>query len=358
MTRKQSYQEPIKMQTPHEMNSLIRSLSTVTILAAAAGLGAVAAQAQSPVFAPVSPAMNFRAYMSAPANPAAISASDLTSFSSSSSSSADVDAPDPGASASASLAGGGAAGQPPPRRRYGRPSYADSHTNADGSAKYTFFGGGGFGLPTGGTHSYLTTGWGLQVGAGRNFNKKIGVDVEFNYDHFGFQNQVLNNLLTIYQGFGVPDGSGDGGLISQLGGTSHVWSFGLDPRYTFYDGDKYGAYALVGAGFYHKTANFTTPSIEEEETFFGVEEFQANQTIDDYTSNAVGVNAGVGMTYKFSRFTSERFYAEARYVYMANQARPFSLGAFGTSGSTAGPNLFPQNSAKTTYIPVKFGVRF
>jgi hypothetical protein len=243
--------------------------------------------------------------------------------------------------------------QPPPRRRYGRPNYNDSRTNADGSPKYDFFGGGGFGLSTGGTHNDLSAaGWGLQVGGGRNFNKKIAVNVQFDYDHFGFQTATLNNLLAIYQSLGAVDGNGN--PISELGGSSHVWSFSLDPKYTFFEGDKYGVYGVVGVGFYHKTANFTTPGVGTYcDPFYGCYQYVANQTIDKYTSNAPGFNAGFGMTYKFSRFASQRFYAEARYVFVDNQPKPFDI-----SGTTAYFNAFPQNSAKTSYIPVKFGIRF
>ncbi len=251
-----------------------------------------------------------------------------------------------------SLNFGSSAEQPPPRRRYGRPNYTDSHTNPDGSRKYDFFAGGGFGVPTQGTHNDLTTGWGFQVGGGRNFNKKVAVNVQFDYDHFGFQTSTLNNLLGIYNSLGASDQNGN--ALSQLGGTSHVWSFTIDPKYTFYDGDKYGAYVVAGVGFYHKTANFTIPSIGEYfDPYYGPVQYQANQTIDKYTSNAPGVSVGIGATYKFSRFASERFYAEARYVYVANQSRPF-----GDSSTSPYFNVFPQNSSTTTYIPVKFGIQF
>jgi hypothetical protein len=243
---------------------------------------------------------------------------------------------------------GASADQPPPRRRYGHPNYNDSRTNADGSPKYSFFGGGGFGVPVGGTANYLPVGWGLQLGGGRNLNKKFGVNLQFDYDHFGFQTSTLNNLLAIYNAPPIDAG------LPQLGGTSHVWSFTLDPKYTFYDSDKYGAYAVVGVGFYHKTANFTTPALGTYcDPFYGCYQYEANQTIDKYTSNAPGFNAGVGMTYKFSRFASQRFYGEVRYVFVDNSPRPFDI-----SGTTAYFNAFPQNSAKTSYIPVKFGILF
>src|ERR1700677_5095305 len=143
--------------------------------------------------------------------------------------------------------------QPPPRRQYSRPNYSDSHTNPDGSAKYTFFGGGGFTLPTGGTHNYATTSWSIQVGAGRNFNKKVGVNVQFDYDNFGFQTATLNNQLAIYNALNEANGFP---ALPQLGGNSLLWSFTLDPIYHLYDADNWGAYVIGGGGFYHKTANF------------------------------------------------------------------------------------------------------
>jgi hypothetical protein len=240
--------------------------------------------------------------------------------------------------------------QPPPRRRYGRPNYSDSHTNSDGSAKYTFLVGGGFTLPVGGSHNYLTTSYNIQAGVARNFNKTYGVQAEFDWANFGFQTSTLNNLLAIY------NSTCQGGCgLTQLGGTSHIWSFTLDPIMNFYTSDSWGAYVVGGGGFYHKTANFTIPSLGQYcDPFYGCFTYQANQTIDKYTSNAFGVNAGLGLTYKASQFSSIRFYVEGRYVYTFNSPRPFSFGD--VNGNNF--NVFPQNSAKTGFIPITFGLRF
>jgi hypothetical protein len=330
----------------NRLSTILGRSAAVTFLAAAGTLG-LHAQQSAGTAAPL-PTLNLKASLIAPLNLSnLLSTPDDLSYSSSVGSNETADAETFSLSAD----------QPPPRRRYGRPNYNDSRTNPDGSPKYTFLGGGGFGVPTGGTHNYLTTGWGLQVGGGRNFNKKFALIAQFDYDHFGFQTGTLNNLLAIYNGPPIFATDQNGDPLSQLGGSSHVWSFTINPKYTFHDGDKYGAYVVVGAGFYHKTANFTTPAIEEEDTFFGPIQFQANQTIDKYTSNAPGFNGGFGMTYKFSRFTSQRFYAEARYVFVDNQPRAFQNGSTDVGTSTYF-NVFPQNSAKTTYIPVKFGIQF
>jgi hypothetical protein len=242
--------------------------------------------------------------------------------------------------------GGDAAPQPPPRRYGRRPVYADSAHNADGSSKYSFYAGAGFTVPVGDTANYLNTSYSIQVGGGRNFNKNVGIMAEFDWDNFGIQGGTLNNQLSLYNSLGA-------GLTS-LDGYSHVWSFSLDPTYTFWQTEQHGAYAIGGVGFYHKITTFTTPALGLYcDPFYGCFSYQANQPIDSYTSNAPGLNIGIGYTYKPSRFGSVKLYAEARYVYTFNSAR-----AFDVSGATPYFNAFPQNSAQTSYIPVKFGLRF
>jgi hypothetical protein len=246
--------------------------------------------------------------------------------------------------------GGDASPQPPPRRYGRRPVYADSSHNADGSNKYAFFGGVGLDVPLGNTHTYLTPSYSFQFGGGRNFNKNFGLMAQFDWDNFGFQGNTLNNQSLLY--FGA---TGQG-----LGGSSHVWSFSLDPIYNFYTGDKYGAYVVAGVGFFHKVATFTLPQIEE--TYYGA--YEVNAAFDHYTSNAPGFDGGVGFTYKPSRFGNQRLYAEARYVFVDNSQR---TGLTAASVNTVaglnyllngGTNFYPANSNRTTYIPIKFGIRF
>jgi len=244
---------------------------------------------------------------------------------------------------------------PASHRPYSHPNYNDSRTNPDGSAKYTFVVGGGLTVPVGGTHNYLTTSWKIQAGVGRNFNKTFGVIAQFDWDNFGIQTATLNNLLAIYNGPPLFFTDQTGNPLSQISGTSHDWSFTLNPIINYYTSDTKGAYVIGGAGFYHKTASFSTPAIATACDIFGnCFAFQQNQTFDSYTSNAFGLNGGVGFTYKLSRFASTKFYVEARYVYTFNSPRAFSYG----DANLNGLNVFPQNSAKTSYIPITFGLRF
>ena len=239
------------------------------------------------------------------------------------------------------------------RQSYGRPRYRGGNTNPDGSNKWMFYGGAGFGIPVSTTSNDLTTGWGIQAGGGRQFSSKFAVPIEFDYDHFGFTNTALNNQLTIYNSPEL------GANFTNLGGSSHVWSFSVDPTFTFYSGQGMGAYVVAGVGFYHKTANFTIPATGEYyDPYYGLVEYQANETIDKYTSNAPGFSGGLGLTYKFSKFSGEKLYAEVRYVYMDNSAKPGITVNNVSSINATTTNFYPDNSLTTYYIPVKVGIRF
>jgi hypothetical protein len=237
------------------------------------------------------------------------------------------------------------------RQRYGRPRYRGGNTNADGSPKYDFYVGGGFGLPVGDQSNYLTTGWGFQGGGGRMFNKLFGVNLEFAYDHFGMTSATINNQAYLY------DPTNTYGIQGNLGANSHIWSFSLQPIVNVKTGEGLGAYVTGGFGFYHKVGNFTLPATGEEcDYYYGCYLYTANENIDHYTSNAAGIDGGFGVTYKFSRFASERLYAEVRVVHTFNQYKPGVTDA--TVNTYIGYNYFPQNSQHTTYLPVKFGLRF
>jgi hypothetical protein len=286
--------------------------------------------------------------------------------SSSSSSSSDADAAtDSTSEARFNLLG---SSQPPPRRR--RPNYASGNSNADGSEKYTFIAGGGMSSPIGITHKYETPSYAYQFGGGRNFNKIAGVLLQFDYDHFGLQGATLANQTYVYNycttadvtaGYCTTPGANNLSNVTpgQLDGNNHVWSFTLNPTFTIPTEGSLGAYAVIGGGFYHKVTNFTVPTVGEYcDYYYGCYEYSANQVIDHYTSNAAGFNGGIGLTYKFSHFSNERFYVEARYVFIPNTQRTGVTPANVATSSATATNYYPANSDRTTYIPVKFGIRF
>ena len=320
-----------------------------------AGTASILQAQQTPTSEPAAKAPLF---LASSAQPDFISAS-YDSSSSSSSSSSDATAEDrfdyrsPGLDSS----------QPPPRRRYGRPNYSDSHNNPDGSSKYSFLAGGGAALPVGNTRRYETPSYGLQVGGGRNFNQSVGLLLQFDYDHFGLQRATLANQQYLYNYGCTPSLQSQNicSLITNLDGDNHVWSVTLNPTFTLVTEGSLGAYVVVGGGYYHKVTNFTVPTVGTScDPYYGCYQYRANQRIDHYSSNAGGFNGGFGLTYKFSKFSNERFYAEARYVVVLNQQRygVTAASSNATLNAYTGYNLYPQNSNRTTYVPIKVGIRF
>lgn len=240
----------------------------------------------------------------------------------------------------------------PPRRRYGRTRYRGGNTNADGSNKFAFMAGVGFTQPVGNTKQYFVPSYGFQVGAGRNFNRNVGVMLQFDWDNFALTQRSLSQQSYLYTGDQYP---ADYGLDAH----SHIWSFSLDPYYNIAVREGLGAYLTAGVGFYHKTTQFTVPGeVTGYDPYYGFYDYEADEPIDSYTSNAVGFNGGIGLTYKFSRFSNEKLYGEIRYVVTLNSARDgYTVDNINTT-TYNGYNAFPYNSHRTTYLPVKFGVRF
>jgi hypothetical protein len=249
------------------------------------------------------------------------------------------------------------------RQRYGKPKYRGSNTNADGSPKYDFYVGGGFGVPIGSQFNFATTSWGFGGGGGRMWNAHFGANIEFNYDHFGLTSSTLQNQQSLYNQsinlYNELNPANPASPISGLDGNNHVWSFSLQPIYNIKSGEGIGAYVTGGAGFYHKVTNFQVPAIGTYcDPFYGCYSYTANQTIDHYTSNAFGIDAGGGLTYKFSRFSNQRLFAEVRYVHAFNSYRPGVTNATWTPANDSEANYFPYNSQHTDYLPIKFGLRF
>jgi hypothetical protein len=339
------------------------------VFAAFAGaltLGAYAQQAVQPAAGTVdaTPAPLFAGINTHPMDLATLAA---VNYSSSSDSLSPEDAT--ADAATLTFPGASSAMQPPPRRRYGRPRYNDSSHNSDGSNKYVFEAGVGMGAPIGDTHHYFNPNYGFQVGGGRQFSNKFAVLLQFDYDHFGINKNTLDSQAALYNNVGPNDtgcgpGQGESACGSFVDGNNHIWSFTLNPTYTFLSGDKYGAYAVLGAGYYHKVTDFTTPAQGEECYYYECFTVTENEVFDHYSANAFGGNLGIGLTYKFSRFADERLFIEARYVLVDNAQREgytYSASAGGdiaTGSNPDGNNAFPANSNKTTYIPIKVGIRF
>jgi len=251
-------------------------------------------------------------------------------------------APDAVAEERDSLASGSTADQPPPgRRTYGRPRYADNLHNADGSTKIAFEVGGGFAAPAGATAHYQTLSYKFSVGGGLNFNKNFGVLLQYDYDRMNVPSSIIQGMQNAYVNNGLASASDVAGLDAN----THLWSLSINPTYSFQGAGRSGAYLVGGVGYYRKTTNFTLPSTSFFCDSFGFcQAYNTNQTVDQYTNGAVGVNGGVGLTYKVSNFSSNRLFAEARYVWVNNNGDK--------------NQFYPPNGYRTGYFPVTVGLRW
>lgn len=259
-----------------------------------------------------------------------------------------VTAGDPGLSVSAerdSLSGDAAQPGPGRRRTYGRSRYQDRLHNADGSTKIAFMAGAGLNMPVGDAGKFYTPSYTVSAGAGLNFNRTFGILGEFHYDHMGVTsgaiNTEYNNLLTALQPLGY--GAGD---LAGFDANAHVLSLTVDPVVNFADRrSKVGAYITGGVGWYRKTTNFTLPTAQTGCSYYYCTTFYSTYNFDSATADTFGYNAGFGLTYKLSEFSSERLFVDARYNYA-----PLS-----SNNST---DFFPYNRRDTSFIPITFGIRF
>jgi len=240
------------------------------------------------------------------------------------------------------------------RASNGRPGYRADYTNDDDSLKFVAYGGAGATVALADTSNYLTPNFSIQAGVGPRFNRHFEVPVEFDWDQFGFTRTALDNQIGIYDSI-----FGGNAVKYLLDGNSHIWSFSVQPTYTFYSRGAWGAYVKAGVGFYHKVANFTLPSAQFE-CYYYCDIYQSNYNIDHYTSNAPGYDAGFGLTWKLASDSHARLYMEGRYVFIDNQQR---TGITNTTASLATvsestTNFYPGNSNRTQYIPLTVGIRF
>ena len=184
--------------------------------------------------------------------------------------------------------------------------------------RFTFDLGAGFTSPVGTTGSHLNTGWNAGLGGGYNFNNRFGALLQWNFNDFGINSGTLNSI-------GVPDGD------------VHVWSLTIDPIVHLTPHSKADVYVVGGGGLYHRSQEFTAPTVATVtgfDPFFGFVPVNvaANQVLSSYSVNKPGFNAGVGVA--LGTKWNAKFFAEARY------------------------NRMFIGNYHTDYLPVTFGMRW
>ncbi len=192
---------------------------------------------------------------------------------------------------------------------------------AQNTNKFTFDIGGGFTEPVQHNDGREDMGFNVTAGAGYNFIPYLGVKAEFGYNRNDLSNTLLNQV-------GVPGGNG------------HIYSVTLEPIVHFHPKGRADAYLIGGGGFYHRTIEFTQPSVgfvNVFDPFFGTiypVAVPATQVLASFTQNKGGLNIGGGVEFRIKGDSNAKIFAEARYHYIYT------------------------TPVRTTILPVTFGFRW
>jgi hypothetical protein len=186
-------------------------------------------------------------------------------------------------------------------------------------SNFTGFVGGGFTQPINPIGSRLDTGWNISAGAGINATHHFGLMLDFMFNDMGINRTFLDQA-------GVP------------GGSVRVWGFTLDPVVHLTKEGPVDFYVTGGGGIYHRTVEYTQPTIATGTFFdpwfgFYPASFATNQVVGSFGQYKGGLDTGVGMSFKLGSSHVKAF-AEARYHH-----------------------IFTRNVG-TDIIPVTFGFRW
>ena len=166
------------------------------------------------------------------------------------------------------------------------------------------------------TGRYVDLGLGLSAGAGYNFTRHHAVIGEFMWNHLSPTTGLLAPIRKALQNPNVSAGS-------------NVLAFTGNYRYEV-RGKELGMYFIAGGGWYYRNSHLsqrivTGSSITCTPTWlwFGFAcqsgTVTANQTIASSSSNAMGVNGGIGFTARVGD-APYRVYVESRYHYAPNRS--------------------------------------
>lgn len=188
------------------------------------------------------------------------------------------------------------------------------------SSMFTGYVGGGFTEPTNPVGRRLDNGWNISAGVGVRPQQHFGVMLDFMYDHNNLSQGALNAV-------GAPDGS------------MRVFAFSLNPVIRLAPRESpIDLYVTGGGGVYHRTVEFTQPTLATVTVFdpwfgFVPASVVANQVIGSFTVVKPGFNVGAGVELRVGG--NAKLFAEARYH-----------------------RMFITDRIDTTLLPVTFGVRW
>jgi hypothetical protein len=162
---------------------------------------------------------------------------------------------------------------------------------------------------------FATLGLGMSVGAGYNFTRRHAVVGEFMWNHLNVDNAAVNAIRDTLQN-------------PFLNAKSDVFAFTANYRYEL-RGKALGTYFIGGGGLYYRNASLSQRVVTGSGITctpvwlwwgFSCESgtVTANQTVRGSSSNALGMNGGIGFTARVGD-APYRIYVESRYHWAPNK---------------------------------------
>jgi hypothetical protein len=180
-----------------------------------------------------------------------------------------------------------------------RPVYTGPYDPAIAPWKFNFDFGGG---PTAvsGSQGHLRSGDNFVVGGGYNFNKNLGVVLEFMQSDLRLTRDALNQ-----------NGADDGSVW--------LWSMTLNPIWRYKISGIVGGYIIGGGGFYERDQRF----VQNQFAFDRFGNLYGFRVQDRQTDDTGGLNIGAGFTFNCGWGT--KFFVEARYHYLFTSGYPTEI---------------------------------
>lgn len=168
--------------------------------------------------------------------------------------------------------------------------------------RFTGFVGGGPTVALNPLGSRIDTGWNISAGAGVT-GRVAGLNLDFLYSDHALNQNVLNQV-------GAPDGS------------VRYWAFTLDPviHLNAREDAPVDFYITGGGGIYHRTVEFTQPTVLTFTAFdpwfgFYPAATTGNQVIGSYGVYKGGVDGGAGFSFRLGA-SHVKLFGEARFHHM------------------------------------------
>lgn len=200
--------------------------------------------------------------------------------------------------------------------------------------RLTIEAGGGASGPAG-DKADITWGGQFMGGVGVNINRSLAAFLEF---------QFLDNKMP-------------GAIAAEAGsqgGHYHIVSFTVEPVYDLFPKSSNDVYLRGGGGYYHKSINFTDPTVSCGYFYYYYNCGTTNQVVGSFGSNNGGWDIGGGYQHRFGGMYGEsrtRVFAEVRYLEVMSPALK--------GQSPPGSGLNPVNiDADTKLMPITLGIRW